>query len=182
MRVESGLAGRRRMVSNRIVTAAVEGGSGAVIVSGESFPGAFKRILVPTDGGYAARGAAELALLYATAAGAEVTALAAQTDASSFPSDEPRRVSARVIQDIVQLGARHGVTIDGQVRISQSAARTIVEAARELSADLIVIGAIPQTLGRQTFLGNTVEYVLRYAPCPVVVFLPPSPRSAAKAA
>jgi Kef-type K+ transport system membrane component KefB/nucleotide-binding universal stress UspA family protein len=175
-------AGRRRMVSNRIVTAAVQGGAGAVIVSGDSFPGAFKRILVPTDGGYAARAAAELALLYASAATGEVTALTVQTNASSFLDDEPRRISARVLQEIVQLGARHGVAIDGQVRVSQSVARTTVEAARELSADLIVLGGVPQTLGRQTFLGNTVEYVLRYAPCPVAVFLPPSPRGAAKAA
>ena len=92
------------------------------------------------------------------------------------------QVGMRVVSDVAAMGAQHGVLVDAHVRWSSAAPRTIVEAAREFDADLIVLGAVPQLLGRQTFLGNTVEYVLRAAPCPVALFVPRVPRAVAKAA
>jgi nucleotide-binding universal stress UspA family protein len=45
----------------------------------------------------------------------------------------------------------------------------IVSAAKEISADLIVIGSHGHTgLGR-LLLGSTAERVAKYAPCPVLV-------------
>src|SRR5207302_834216 len=61
---------------NRILTAVLEQGrADAVVLSGESFPRTFNRILVPTAGGFAARGAAELAVLYAKTVGAQIDVL-----------------------------------------------------------------------------------------------------------
>jgi nucleotide-binding universal stress UspA family protein len=175
-------AGRRRTVANRVLTAALdEGGASAVILSGDRFNGAFRKILVATDGGYAARGATELAILYAKAIGAELAAVNI-VDPRLQTSNEGEAAGMRVVSDVAALGTQHGVAVDAHVRWSSAAPRTIVEAAREFGADLIVMGAVPQVLGRQTFLGNTAEYVLRAAPCPVALYVPRVPRAAAKAA
>src|SRR4051812_5117116 len=178
-------AGRRRTVANRVLTAALqEGGASAVLLSGESFPEAFRKILVATDGAYAARGATELALLYAKATGAELAAVSIVDPQlrGTEAGEQSESVGMRVVTEVAALGAQHGVAVDAHVRWSASAGRTIVEAAREVNADLVVLGAMPQLLGRRTFLGNTVEYVLRSAPCPVALFVPRAPRAAAKAA
>lgn len=177
-------AGRRRTVANRLLSAALEGGGAStVLMSGDAFPPEFKRILIATDGGFAARGAAELALIYAKEAGAVVAVLSVVA-----PAPDPTAlgrvedVGMRVVTEVVRMGAQEGLEIDPHVRWSASPGRAIVEAAGELRADLLVMGADPQVLGRRTFLGNTAEYVLASAPCPVALFVPPSPRAAAKAA
>ena len=177
-------AGGGATVSNRVLTAAlVEGGASAVVLSGDTFNGPFRRILVATDGAYAARGATELALLYAKATGAEVAAVnIVDPRLQGSGTEAGEQVGMRVVSDVAAMGAQHGVLVDAHVRWSSAAPRTIVEAAREFDADLIVLGAVPQLLGRQTFLGNTVEYVLRAAPCPVALFVPRVPRAVAKAA
>ena len=174
-------AGRRRMVSNRILSAAMEeGGPSVVVLSGDRFPRTFQRILLATDGGFAARGAAELAILYASATNAEVHALSVIE--ASGPSEELRTARARVVNDVVEMGARNKVRIEPRVERGSSAARTIVEAAWSLSADLIVLGAVPEVLGRRSFLGNTAESVLRTAPCAVALFIPGPQRARAKVA
>lgn len=174
-------AGRRRTVSNRILSAAIEeGGPSAVILSGESFPRKFRRILLATDGGFAARGAAELAILYAGAGAAEVHALSV-IEAHGV-SEDLRAVRSRVVHDVVELGSRSGVRIESRIERSSSASRTIIEVATELSADLVIMGAVPQVLGRRTYLGNTVESILRDAPCAVALFVPGVPRARAKVA
>src|SRR3954464_1674879 len=175
-------AGRRRTVANRVLTAALqESGAAAVLLSGDSFPDVFRRVLVATDGAYAARGATELAMLYAKAAGADLAAISIVDPQlrGTEAGNQGEAVGMRVVTDVAAMGAQQGVNVDAHVRWSTSAARTIVESAREMKADLIVLGAMPQLLGRRTFLGNTVEYVLRCAPCPVALFIPRAPRAAA---
>ena len=177
-------AGRRRTVANRLLSAALEGGGAStVMVAGEAFPPEFKRILIATDGGFAARGAVELALLYAKESGAAVSVMSV---VAPEPAEGGRgrveEVGMRVVSEVARLGTQEGVAVEAHVRWSPSPGRAIVEAARELRADLLVMGAVPQVLGRRTFLGNTAEYVLASAPCPVALFVPPAPRAAAKAA
>ena len=177
-------AGRRRTVANRLLSAALEGGGAStVLVSGDTFPPEFRRILVATDGGFAARGAAELALLHAKQAQAAVLALNIVPPAQDAESSgKLEDVGMRVVNEVARMGAQQEVEVEMHVRWSAMPGRAIVEAARELGADLIVLGAVPQVLGRRTFLGNTVEYVLASAPCPVALFVPAVPRAASRAA
>jgi nucleotide-binding universal stress UspA family protein len=123
-------------------------------------------------------------MLYAKSAGADLAAISIVDPQlrSSEAGKQSEAVGMRVVTDVAAMGAQQGVNVDAHVRWSTSAARTIVESAREMKADLIVLGAMPQLLGRRTFLGNTVEHVLRCAPCPVALFVPRAPRVAAKAA
>src|SRR5262245_54103883 len=50
-----------------------------------------------------------------------------------------------------------------------SPAAEIVEAARQICADLIVISTHGRTGLKHVFLGSVTEYVVRHAPCPVLV-------------
>lgn len=173
-------AGRRRMVANRILTAVLEQGrADAVVLSGESFPRTFNRILVPTAGGFAARGAAELAVLYAKTVGAQIDVLhIVETLAvENTLQENVRAIGARVVTGLATLGEQHGVRVESHVKVSRSAGRAVLAAAQENQADLIVLGAIPRLLGRRMFLGNTVEFVLHHAACAVALFIPAARRA-----
>jgi nucleotide-binding universal stress UspA family protein len=52
---------------------------------------------------------------------------------------------------------------------SGSPAVEIIEAAKSLPADLIVISTHGRTGLKHVFLGSVTEYVVRHAPCPVLV-------------
>ena len=178
-------AGRRRMVTNRILTAALESGSAdVVIVSGDVFPRLFRRILVATSGGVAARGAAELGVLYAEGLGAQLhtvhvlEAIAADVSAQ----DQLRAVATRLVDEVKALGDQHKVAVESQIVRAANAGRAILRTVQEVNADLLVLGAIPRVLGRRVFLGNTVELLLAHAPCAVAVFIPGARGAAAKAA
>jgi universal stress protein A len=71
---------------------------------------------------------------------------------------------AKLIVDEV----RGEVTADPLVRVG-SPPREIVEAARILPADLIVISTRGQTGLKHVLLGSVAEHVVRRAPCPVLV-------------
>lgn len=175
-------AGRRRMIANRILTAVLEErGSDVVVVSGESFPKTFRRILVPTAGGFAARGAAELAVLYAKAVGAHIEVLhVVETLAIELAvQEELRTVGMRVVTELAALGEQQGVRVESRVKVSRAAGRCVLGEAQDSGSDLIVLGANPRVLGRRLFFGNTVEFILSRAGCPVALFVPAAPRATA---
>ena len=47
--------------------------------------------------------------------------------------------------------------------------RAIVDRARELDADLIVLGSSPRWRRQSRFFSPTVDFVLRHAPCEVLI-------------
>jgi nucleotide-binding universal stress UspA family protein len=63
---------------------------------------------------------------------------------------------------------RGEVPADTLVRTGSPAAE-IIEAAKRIPADLIVISTHGRTGLKQVFLGSVTEYVVRHAPCPVLV-------------
>jgi nucleotide-binding universal stress UspA family protein len=63
---------------------------------------------------------------------------------------------------------RGQVSTDTLVRLG-SPAREIIDAARGLPADLIVISTHGRTGLKHVFLGSVAEYVVQRAPCPVFV-------------
>jgi nucleotide-binding universal stress UspA family protein len=152
-----------------------------VVVSGESFPKAFRRILVPTAGGFAARGAAELAVLYAKASGARIEVLhVVETLAiERAVQEELRAVGTPVVSELTALGEQNGVRVESSVKVSRSTGRCVLSEVQETGSDLIVMGANPRVLGRRLFFGNTVEFILSRAPCPVALFVPAAPRATA---
>jgi APA family basic amino acid/polyamine antiporter len=67
------------------------------------------------------------------------------------------------------LGADHGVQVRGQTVRARSIGEAIVEEAERSGSDLIVLGSAPRWRRQSRFFSPTVEYVLRKAPCEVLV-------------
>jgi APA family basic amino acid/polyamine antiporter len=67
------------------------------------------------------------------------------------------------------LGADHGVAVRGETVRARSIGEAIVKEAERSGADLIVLGSAPRWRRQSRFFSPTVEYVLRKAPCEVLV-------------
>jgi len=67
------------------------------------------------------------------------------------------------------LGADHGVHVHGETVRARSIGEAIVDEASRRGADLIVLGSAPRWRRQSRFFSPTVEYVLRKAPCEVLV-------------
>src|SRR5437016_1718016 len=67
------------------------------------------------------------------------------------------------------LGADHGVEVEGKTVRARSIGDAIVSQAKELGVDLIVLGSAPKWRRQSRFFSPTVEYVLKKAPCEVLV-------------
>lgn len=135
------------------------------------------RILVPSNGGSIARSASELGMRLASASGAGVTVLnvvpgrpglGAQVDeARSF--ERRAALARRIISEHIEQGVAHGVNVTGEVRVHPEREETIISFARQIDADLIVVGTGLRSGSGELFLGPGVERLLSTAPCPVVV-------------
>ena len=71
--------------------------------------------------------------------------------------------------DAKELGAEHGVEIEGEIVRARSIGEAIVEKAAADEADLILLGSAPHWRRQSRFFSPTVDYVLRKAPCQVMV-------------
>jgi APA family basic amino acid/polyamine antiporter len=73
------------------------------------------------------------------------------------------------IEEARQLGAELGVEVEGEVIRARSIGEAIVEKAREDDVDLVLLGSAPRWRRQSRFFSPTVDYVLRHAPCQVMV-------------
>jgi APA family basic amino acid/polyamine antiporter len=67
------------------------------------------------------------------------------------------------------LAGDHGVKVSGTTLRSRAIGRSIVDHAVATGADLIVVGSSPRWRRRARFFSPTVEYLLRMAPCEVLI-------------
>jgi APA family basic amino acid/polyamine antiporter len=81
---------------------------------------------------------------------------------------EEERASASLAEAQL-LGADHGVAERGETVRARSIGEAIVKEAERSGADLIVLGSAPRWRRQSRFFSPTVEYVLRKAPCEVLV-------------
>jgi nucleotide-binding universal stress UspA family protein len=65
------------------------------------------------------------------------------------------------------------VTIEGDTVRARAIGEAIVAKAREIGADLIVMGSAPRWRRQSRFFSPTVDFVLRRAPCEVMVLAYP---------
>jgi APA family basic amino acid/polyamine antiporter len=89
------------------------------------------------------------------------------------PAPDREEDAARVQAMARALAEDYGIEYTGVVARTRNPGRTIVDAAIDHDADLIVIGApAKERLARtreEAFFGRTVDFVLRKAPCRVIV-------------
>jgi nucleotide-binding universal stress UspA family protein len=144
-------------------------------------PGAaFRRLLVPMKLGDIGEEMVATAIAIAKEREAEVEALFVVKVPRQFPLEGgslPDAVEARMrasLEEARALGEDNGVEVKADMVRARSIGYAIVEEATRRSSDLIVLGSSPRWRRQSRFFSPTVEYVLRNAPCEVLVVAFPS--------
>jgi len=133
----------------------------------------FKRILVPMKLGVIGEEMLATAVKLASEHGAEVQALHVIRVPLELPLDAPlidqdERAEASLAEAKL-LGADFGVTVEGTTIRARAIGHAIVAQAEEVGADLIVLGSAPRWRRQSRFFSPTVDFVLRRAPCEVLI-------------
>ncbi len=86
---------------------------------------------------------------------------------------EAEELAEASLAEAKALAGEHGVELDGRIVRARALGEAIVEAAEEEGADVIVLGSAPRWRRQSRFFSPTVDYVLREAPCEVMVIAYP---------
>src|SRR5438105_1467116 len=133
----------------------------------------FSRILVPMKLGEIGEEMVATAVKLAQERGSAVDALYV----IQVPLDQPldaaltdaEERAAASLAEAQLLGADHGVEVIGETVRARSIGQAIVDQARARDVDLIVLGSAPRWRRQSRFFSPTVDYVLRKAPCEVLI-------------
>ena len=137
-----------------------------------------KSILVPVDFSDPSNQALRYAARFAQHFGSEITLLhvVQRISVAPFPevppylafAEEDFEIAEKALQTLAAQQTLKSSAIHTAVRTGL-AAHEIVEAARDLDSDLIVIATHGYTGWKHLCIGSTTERVVRTAPCPVFV-------------
>jgi APA family basic amino acid/polyamine antiporter len=145
----------------------------APVIIGPAAALEYRNILVPLAPGEETDEALDVACRLATERGARVTAMRvveipldlavdarmpAQTEEADMLLDHARTV-----------GDSYGVNVIGRLARDRKAGRAIVQEADRRGSEIIVMGAPRRTRWRAGVFGGTTDYVLKHAPCRVMV-------------
>ena len=135
--------------------------------------GVYERILVPMKLGPIGEEILATAIKLAEERTCALTAihvisvpLAKAIDAEMDEAEERAKAS---LAEAKILAAEHEVSVEGEIVRARSIGEAIVEQAARRDVDLIVVGSAPRWRRQSRFFSPTVDYVLRNAPCEVMV-------------
>jgi nucleotide-binding universal stress UspA family protein len=136
----------------------------------------YKLILNATDGSEVAKGATRQAIYLARKTGAELLILhVVETSFAWYTGafyqqlvDELRAFGGKVVESAAAMAEQEGVrartmSVDGQ------SGTAIVRIAEREGANLVVLGALGRSMVEEALMGSVSHYVVRHAPCPVLV-------------
>ena len=134
----------------------------------------FERILVPMKVGDIGEEMVATAISLAKESGAEVQAITVVRVPLRFPleGELPPEVAEKVeasLEEARGLGIDHDVEVKTGVVRARSIGDAIVDEARTREVDLIVLGSAPRWRRQSRFFSPTVDFILRHAPCEVLV-------------
>ena len=137
-------------------------------------PGAeFRRVLVPMKLGPIGEEMVATAVALAKERDASIDALFVILIPLDQPLDAPmhdkEEQAAASLAEAVLLGDENGVRVEPVTVRARSIGKAIVDRAVAGEADLIVLGSAPRWRRQSAFFSPTVDYVLRQAPCEVLV-------------
>ncbi len=136
-----------------------------------------KKVIVPVSGSELSVSAGEFGISVASSLGAKVTILnIAESELDDLYSEETRsgeKIQKNITEDIQGSlkELANALTVDFtaiEVHAATHPAQAIIMSAQQQDADLIVLGAEPK-MGKGLFLGHTINFVLRNAPCAVAI-------------
>jgi len=135
----------------------------------------YRNILVPVVDSDQSREAIHIACRLAAERGARIVALRVIVVPLELPLDaglpEQEALAHRLLDEAHDIGDLYGVEVVERVLRARNAGRTIVEEALRRGSEIIVMGAprLPHRTRRSAIFGKTVDFVLRHAPCRVMV-------------
>jgi basic amino acid/polyamine antiporter, APA family len=135
----------------------------------------YRRLLVPVVAGPPSDEAMDVACGLAAERGARITALSVIEVPLELPLSEEleaeERAAHRELVEARAIGESYGVAVLERLTRARSAGRAIVLEAERRGSEIIVLGAPRRGEGRRGrgVFGKTVDYVLRNAPCRVLV-------------
>jgi APA family basic amino acid/polyamine antiporter len=134
----------------------------------------FGRILVPLKLGDIGEEMVATAIALAKERDAEIEAITVVRVPRRFPLEGPLppEVAVRVdasLEEARLLGEEHGVEVRTGVVLARSIGHAIVDEAQARRADVVVLGSSARWRRQSRFFSPTVDFVLRRAPCEVLV-------------
>ena len=136
----------------------------------------YRSILVPIAPGYPSDEAMDVACRLAAERRATIVAVTAIEVPLDLPLDAylPEEVEAanEQLDEARAIGDSYGVNVIGRIARSRNAGKAIVTEATRREAEIVVMGG-PRRVrlreGRRAIFGDTVDFVLKHAPCRVMV-------------
>jgi APA family basic amino acid/polyamine antiporter len=135
----------------------------------------YRRLLVPVIPGHPSDAAMDLACRLAAERGSRIVAL----NVLEIPLDRPltgelpevEDIANRELDEATAIGDSYGVRVLTRLERAHSAGPAIVTEAEARQAEIIVLGSPRRSLtaGQAAVFGKTVDYVLKHAPCRVLV-------------
>jgi APA family basic amino acid/polyamine antiporter len=141
----------------------------------------YRRLVVPVIAGQPSDDAMDVACRLAAERGSRIIALSiveVPLDTHLTESESALEVTAnRELDEAVAIGDSYGVRVVGRLERARSAGKAIVAEAEARDAEIIVIGSPRRRLtsSQAAVFGKTVDYVLKHAPCRVLVTASESP-------
>jgi nucleotide-binding universal stress UspA family protein len=142
-------------------------------------PLAYRRIVVPLNADAESEAAMALAAELADDHGSTITAVVVIEMPVELPLDahmlEEEAAARRTLEEARAIAYAHGVNVRTRILRARLAGEAVVEETAAFEADLVVMQAPrKQATGRRgRIFGKTVDYVLKHAPCRVMVAAPP---------
>jgi len=134
----------------------------------------FKRILVPVIGTAADDEAINLACRLAKKDKGKIWAVYVVTLKRTLPLDAELESEIKAAEDILdhaeRIAEEQEYELETDLLQAREAGPTIIDEAVEHEVDLILIGVQYKMRFGQFSLGNVVPYVLKYAPCRVILY------------
>ena len=134
----------------------------------------FNKILVPVSGTEADDEAMRLACLLGKKSKAKIFAVYVITIKRSLPLEaeiEPEiRKGEAILEHIETIAEEEDYEVETDLLQSREVGPTIVDEVAERSIDLVLMGIIYGTRFGQFSLGSVVPYVLKNAPCRVMLY------------
>jgi APA family basic amino acid/polyamine antiporter len=162
----------RRVVLRASLTETIR----APVIIGPGAAVEYLNILVPVKPGRESEEAIDFAARLAAERRASIAALAVVVVPLELPLDseatEELRRADEALDAAVAIGELYGVNVTERLVRARSAGRAIVDEAVRRNSEIIVMGA-PRAEQRGGVFSETVDFVLKHAPCRVMVAAAP---------
>jgi APA family basic amino acid/polyamine antiporter len=144
----------------------------APVIIGRAIALEYRSILVPVKPGRASEEAIDLGCRLATDRGASIAAVSVVVVPLELPLDsrldEEETRADEALDAAAAIAELYGVDLTERLVRARSAGRAIVDEAVRRQSEIIVMGA-PRAERRGAVLSETVDFVLKHAPCRVMV-------------